>query len=510
MLDRIRRGQRWLTGLFIAVIGGVFVFFLGIGGGGPITGPVSGADTVVSLDDIQMSLRDYERVREQQYARLAESIGQGLQPEMAEQFASQQALRSLVETAILASSASELGLAAGKREIQEILRADPSLRDAEGRFDRENFEDLVEYRFGSQRLFLETMRIDLLRQKMVQILVSQAYVSDGEARSASAQRLQEVELAAVLLDTKNLPAGEELSDEIVESYASENEPNLKALYDEDPTQFGHSARAKARHILIEVPADADEPAVNAARNRILAVKTRLQETDDTFEELAKQISDDEGTKDTGGDLGWFERSEVDPAIASAAFGLEPGETSDAVRSLRGFHLVALEEKRDAGIDAFEEVRLDLARRQAVANRANERARKLANELKEAVEGSVNLEDAARARELTLVRTGRFRRRADGVIPQIGASAELMAAAFSSETTTSFPKIWSLDDQLVLAQLVARHEPTSEELDADVAITQERLVNQRRERIIRAWIDDREQELNEQGRLFVNRAVLSPT
>ena len=60
MLESMRKGQRWLTGLFVLLIGGVFVFFMGLGA--PLqTGPSQGM--VVELGDIRMAVADFQRIR---------------------------------------------------------------------------------------------------------------------------------------------------------------------------------------------------------------------------------------------------------------------------------------------------------------------------------------------------------------------------------------------------------------------------------------------------------------
>ena len=87
---------------------------------------------------------------------------------------------------------------------------------------------------------------------------------------------------------------------------------------------------------------------------------------------------------------------------------------------------------------------------------NEASRTLADELAAAVKGGESLEDAARARELTLERSGWLRRRPDGFVPGLGASPDLMATAFTLEPGQSSSRVFEVGDKLALVQLPGIH------------------------------------------------------
>ena len=94
-----------------------------------------------------------------------------------------------------------------------------------------------------------------------------------------------------------------------------------------------SAQVHARHILVTNEEDA-----------ALAIE-RLEAGED-FAELAAEMSLDPGTKDSGGDLGWFPRGVMTPTFEQAAFELEPGQRSEAIQSPFGFHIIEVLERAD--------------------------------------------------------------------------------------------------------------------------------------------------------------------
>ncbi|MGK0673866.1 MAG: peptidylprolyl isomerase [Halothiobacillaceae bacterium] len=122
---------------------------------------------------------------------------------------------------------------------------------------------------------------------------------------------------------------------------------LKAEYDEVVAKMPKREEYKAAHILVEDEAKAKE---------LLAKLTNGAD----FTQLAKEHSTDPGSKDQGGDLGWFEASMMVPEFALAVTELEPGKMSSApVKTQFGWHIIKLEDKRQVPPPPFEAVKPQL-------------------------------------------------------------------------------------------------------------------------------------------------------
>ena len=98
-------------------------------------------------------------------------------------------------------------------------------------------------------------------------------------------------------------------------------------------------KVKARHILVLVPQGSDGKAELA---RILAAKERIAKGE-KFEDVAKGVSEDPGSKDKGGDLGTFGRGEMVPEFERVAFTAEPGKVVGPVKTAFGYHLIKVEQ-----------------------------------------------------------------------------------------------------------------------------------------------------------------------
>jgi peptidylprolyl isomerase/peptidyl-prolyl cis-trans isomerase D len=100
----------------------------------------------------------------------------------------------------------------------------------------------------------------------------------------------------------------------------------------------------ARHILIRAP-ERDTDARAEARQRILDIQERIEEGAD-FAAMARQFSDDTGSGQRGGDLGWFGPGRMVESFEEAAFGAEPGEIVGPVETRFGYHLIQVQDRAD--------------------------------------------------------------------------------------------------------------------------------------------------------------------
>ena len=380
MLDVIRKGQRWLTAIFIAVIGLVFVFFIGLGG--PMRGGPSAGD-VVALDDIRFGQREFLRIRAQQEEAYRLQLGEQFDPRAAREMLDTMAVGSLVQRAILAHEAERLGLRVGKTEIQRILRDSPNFRDENGKFDNEAFSRYVEWEYGSQRNYLEHMRRLLLTQKMASLLLSQGQLSEAELRASVLYDLEQVRLAYVALETEALSPDVELTDQQIDDYLNSHEAEILALYEERQEDYHVPAQGKVRHILFAVDREAEESQVEAARERAEEALARLHANEE-FEVLARELSDDPTSKDQGGDLGFVSPGELAGELEEVTVSLEPGVTSEIVRSDQGFHIVRVDERHESRTRTLDEVERELAREGAEMRAARDRANDLSAKLAQAI------------------------------------------------------------------------------------------------------------------------------
>jgi len=105
---------------------------------------------------------------------------------------------------------------------------------------------------------------------------------------------------------------------------------------------------------VEISEIVMKPQVNAeesekARQKLEGIREKIISGEETFEDMASQYSAD-GSRETGGDLGWAKRGSYVPEFEAVAYTLEKGELSDIVETDFGFHIIKLKERRGNSIN----------------------------------------------------------------------------------------------------------------------------------------------------------------
>jgi parvulin-like peptidyl-prolyl isomerase len=122
---------------------------------------------------------------------------------------------------------------------------------------------------------------------------------------------------------------------------------------------------RARHILIRVPQEVS-PTDDAKLKSKADDALKRAKTGEDFAALAKELSDD-GSKENGGDLGFFPRGRMVAPFEEAVFALQPGQISEIVRTQFGYHIIKAEERKTGKALAFDEAKAqaqdDLTREQ---------------------------------------------------------------------------------------------------------------------------------------------------
>ena len=226
------------------------------------------------------------------------------------------------------------------------------------------------------------------------------------------------------------------------------EADLAAYFETHRDEFVEGEQARARHILIRVSPGASEQERLSAKVRADGVAA-IAKTGADFGEVAAKHSDDPGSKDSGGDLGWFGRGRMTQEFEEAVFGAKPGDILGPVESQFGYHIIKVEgyqPQRQRPLDEVrEQVRFRFLEGRAATEgevRAAALLRRLSSELPESDEAWQLIADEDESVALNV--SPPFS--ADDVVPGTGDDSALTDDAFAASvgdigSVRAIPRGW---------------------------------------------------------------------
>jgi len=139
-----------------------------------------------------------------------------------------------------------------------------------------------------------------------------------------------------------------------------NDAEAKAFYDENKEDFNKPEQVKASHILVKVAPTATPEEKTAAKAKIDGLLKQVKGGGD-FAALAKENSDDPGSKIMGGDLGFFDRNTMVKEFADTAFAMKVGQVSNVVETQYGYHIIKVTDRKEGGLTSFDKAKADIVR-----------------------------------------------------------------------------------------------------------------------------------------------------
>jgi peptidyl-prolyl cis-trans isomerase D len=284
----------------------------------------------------------------------------------------------------------------------------------------------------------------------------EAFYKQNAARYKDAQP-ETRKIAYIAFTDKDLPGGKpQVTDAEIQQYYTQNQSNYKV-----------DAQAKVRHILIAVDPNAGAAADAAAKAKAQGILDQLRKDNGKdFADLAKKNSDDPGSKDAGGELGWLKPGATVPEFDHTAFSQQPGQISGLVKTRFGYHIIQTEEKQEAHVKPLAEVKnaiVDILTKQKAAQTEQAFAAQLA------ADATKNGLAAAAAAHHLKVTTSDFVA-AGATVPGMADSSKFLATAFAAQKGEA-PQVADTGDSnfavLQVEDVNAAHTPTFAEYKSHV-------------------------------------------
>ena len=468
---------------------------------------------IAIVGDREFFESDLIRLYENQYAKM---LDQGYSEETLKKMA----LDRLIDEEILLQTAMDKNMAGSETQVAQFIRTLPFFQ-TDGRFDEEKYKRLLAGQGLSSSQFVAQVQRSLLLEQLRRSITASAFASDQEAKRyyQLLQQRRQISYLILPLPQQDIEIGEEEIRAYYESHKTRfqtpeqvsvqyvlisldqiakgihpTEEEIRQYYEEQQQAFITPEKRHIRHILVAVPATAKAEEKQKALEKAQNIRQRLLKGED-FSTLAKTLSDDPGSKNRGGDLGWVGKGVMEKNFEQVAFSLTKGEISEPVETPFGYHIIQVTEIKPEKVKPLEEVKAQIAdslRRQEAENRLYELSEKLAQH---AYENPQSLEPVAEALGLKIQQTALFTRdQGEG----IAANPKLREMAFSEEVLAgnNSDPIDLGDGSVVVIRvkehLLAQTRPLDDVKEAIIAILKQDKARQSLEAKAKTLLDKLEQ------------------
>src|SRR6266436_2287920 len=424
MAGSSQTGYRIILGAVIGLIALSMLLYLVPQG--PTTAEVS-TDSVARVGDLTVTVAE---VRKQ----LNEIEQRNQVPKQLEGFYAQQILKQLVFQKEIEYEAKRLGIRVSPDEIADRIRQFlPTAFNGDTPVGMDQYAAQVQSRFQmTVPVFEELIRQELLEEKFRKLVTDGISASPGDLQEEFRHRNEKVKLDYALIKPEELEAKVSPEESEIKSFYEKNkgkyqvperrivryglvdvnqirqsvqisDDDLKVQYQQNIQQYQVPSRVHVEHILLMTvgKTDAEVEEIRKKAEEIL----KLAKKGGNFEDLAKKNSEDPGTKDKGGDLGWIVQGQTVAEFEKAAFSLPKGSISDLVKTQYGFHILKIIDKESAHTKPFDEVK-DSIRTPRPLSEADKQAGDIADKLSQAIRQSnkVSIDDLAKQYHLTVSET----------------------------------------------------------------------------------------------------------
>ncbi|KIF56708.1 peptidylprolyl isomerase [Pseudomonas fluorescens] len=446
MLQNIRdNSQGWIAKTII----GVIVALMALTGFDAIFQATTHKNEAAKVNGDEISQNELSQAVDMQRRQLMQQLGKDFDASLLdEKMLRESALKGLIDRKLLLQGAEQAKFSFSEAALDQVILQTPEFQ-VDGKFSSERFDQVIRQLGYSRMQFRQMLAQEMLIGQLRAGVAGSGFVTDAEVLAFA--RLEKQTRDFATLNVKADPAAVKLTDDEVKAYYDEHakefmtpdqviidyvelkkssffdqvavkDEDLQAAYQKEIANL--SEQRRAAHILIEVN---DKTSEAQAKAKIEEVQARLAKGE-KFEALAKEFSQDPGSANNGGDLGYAGPGVYDPAFEKALYALSKEQVSEPIRTDFGYHLIKL-----LGVEAPEVPTLaslkDKLTRELKAAQVEQRFVEATKQLEDSAFEASDLAQPAADLKLTVHTSKPFGREGgEGV----AANRAVVTAAFSPE------------------------------------------------------------------------------
>ena len=487
MLQAIRdKFTGWIAMVFIGLLSITLVISFGNMDQTPLQD-----DVVITVNGEEITLFEFQEEFSNKLAEFQDILGNEV-PAVLEQSIKESAAEDLIIRRLLLDYLSESGYRVSPEYVAELIQTNENFLLG-GVFDRQNYQAILASQGVSIEQFENDLRLQLEINQLRRGFIETSFITNAEFKTFIELQMQERSGKLLSINSDRFLNQVEIkmseineyyqsnldlfqSDEVVDvEYISINiedvaqqvdysPEDLREYYEDNLDRFVTNEERKSSHILIAIDEDTDN---EAALNLAIEIKTKLET--ELFDDLAKQYSDDPGSAELGGDLGWAETGLFVPEFESALFSMDVGEVSEPVKTDFGYHIIRMDDIKSGEQQGFNEIEyeLDLEYSQLLAE---EELFEMADQMADLTLQSYNeISSVAEAMNLEINNIDDFSRVGSTLLHQEPDMINVLFSPASIELGENTP-LFQIGDSIIVARAKSHRLPSTKlfpEVEADI-------------------------------------------
>ena len=486
MFDAVRNNKR-IVQIFLGLIALPFAFW---GVDSYVRSSGAGSD-LASVGDTKITIQQFEQALRDRQDQMRQSMGDSFKPELMNSPEIRLGvLNSLIDQRLLLLEAGKNRLVTSDDALRDFLSSVPSLQE-DGKFSMSRYETVLRSQGMSQPQFEARVRQDLTLQQLVGTVGSSAFVSLTQAEAMLRLQSEERQFSEFKISSGQFANKVKIDEAAIQKFYDENknrfevpervkaeyvvlsldallpqvkvsDAEVKTWYDGHQDRYQEPEERRASHVLISSDGDAGKEKAKAKAEQVLK---DIQKNPSRFAELAKQHSQDPGSAQKGGDLGYFGRGMMVKPFEDAVFQQKEGERSGLVESDFGYHIIKVTGIKAAKLRPLADVRSDIEgelRRQAATRKFAEAAESFNNMV---YEQSDSLQPVVEKFNLKVQQSGWLPKNADPrMLAALGplGNEKVAKALFSDDVIKNKRNTEAIEvaPNTLLAARVTEHVPSS--------------------------------------------------
>ncbi|QOQ76634.1 SurA N-terminal domain-containing protein [Pseudomonas poae] len=507
MLQNIRdNSQGWIAKTIIGIIVALMAF---TGIEAIFQASTNNKQDVAKVNGEEITQTELSQAVDMQRRQLMQQLGKDFDASLLdEKLLRDAALKGLIDRKLLLQGAADSKFGFSEAALDQVILQTPEFQ-VDGKFSAERFDQVIRQLGYSRMQFRQMLTQEMLIGQVRAGLAGSGFVTDAEVLAFARLEKQTRDFATV--NIKANPAAVKLTDDEVKAYYDQHakefmtpdqvvidylelkkssffdqvtvkDDELQAAYQKETANLAEQRRAA--HILIEVN---DKTTDAQAKAKIEDIQARLAKGE-KFEALAKEFSQDPGSANNGGDLGFAGPGVYDPDFETALYALNKDQVSAPVRTTFGWHLIKLLGVEAPQVPSFASLK-DKLTRELKTQQVEQRFVDASKQLEDAAFEASDLAQPASDLKLTVHTSAPFGREGgEGV----AANRAVVTAAFSPEVLDEGANSTAieLDPETIIVLRAKEHlKPTQLPLESVSAAIRAQMTKERASAAAKAHADE---------------------